>query len=197
MDQSGWTTWNQPVWQKLMSKKILRKCSCGWSKVTTDQGLQIHQGKAKCNGTNQLQACTAVAVTRRTQSLVKHHGKAETTIADGEREELLQLSQQELHYQQQEHNPQYECHTESTSSKPTREGTSKEMPIHQDKVRWQKASNKEAWRIFEQSLHLILQNLLAGSTTTKLNLFRNTVYDEGKERFGEVPQKKKTPQAER
>lgn len=69
----------------------------------------------------------------------------------------------------------------------------KEKPIHQDKVRWQKARNKEAWRIFEQSLHLILQNLPAGSTTTIFNLFRNTVYDESKERFGEVPQKKKTP----
>ncbi|KAJ8334018.1 hypothetical protein SKAU_G00413370 [Synaphobranchus kaupii] len=69
-------------------------------------------------------------------------------------------------------------HIDPTSSKPTRGATPKEKPIH--KVRWPKASDKEAWRCFEQSEHPILQNLSAGSTTAKLNLFGNIIYEEAK-----------------
>lgn len=35
--------------------------------------------------------------------------------------------------------------------------------------------------------------MLAGRTTTKLNLYGNIVYGEGKERFVDMPQKKNTP----
>lgn len=162
--------------------------------MTTHRGLRVHQGKAKCGVRNQLQACTASACeTRRTQCLVENHSAAETTIANSEREEPHQLPQKEVYQQQQEHSPQHELHFEPTSSEPTRETTPREKPTRQAKVRWPKASNKEEWRSFDQSLHLILQNSLAGSTTTKLNLFGNIVYGEGKERFGEMSQKKNTP----
>ncbi|KAJ8375377.1 hypothetical protein SKAU_G00059570 [Synaphobranchus kaupii] len=110
--------------------------------------------------------------------------RAWLSTTDGERVEPHQLSQQEVHHQQQKHNPLHE---------PTRGATPKEKPIHKAKVRGPKASDKEAWRCFEQSVHPILQNLLAGSTTVKLNLFGNIIYEEGKERFGEMHQKKNTP----
>lgn len=60
-------------------------------------------------------------------------------------------------------------------------------------MRWPKASDKEAWSSLDQSLHLILQNSLAGSITNKTNLFGNIVYGKGKERVGVMPQKKTIP----
>ncbi|XP_020509303.2 uncharacterized protein si:ch211-244b2.4 isoform X1 [Labrus bergylta] len=39
--------------EKTKDQRILRECSCGWSKVTTYLGLRVHQGKAKCVGNNQ------------------------------------------------------------------------------------------------------------------------------------------------
>lgn len=164
-------------------QKILRKCSCGWFKVTIHRGLLIHQGKAKCGGRNQLKTCTVLAgETRRTQSPVEYHRAAEPPVAKVEKEEPHKLSQQEVHQQEQEHTPQHEHDIEPTSSEPTREVTPKENPIRQAKVRWPKASDKEAWSSFDQSLHLILQNSLAGSITNKTNLFGNIVYGEGKRR---------------
>ena len=61
------------------------------------------------------------------------------------------------------------------------------------KVKWAKASNKEVWRSFDHKLHTTLQNSLKGSTTSKLNIIRCTFYQEGKERCGQMPQKRSLP----
>ena len=170
--------------------KILRKCSCGWSKVTSYRGLRIHQGKAKCGGITHLQTCTASAdETRRTLSPVEHHSAVESTIVDGEREEPHQPSLQEE--QQQEHAPMPGMHLEPASSQPT-SNPPRENPTRQAKVRWPKNIDKEAWRCFDQNLHLTLQYSLKGSTTSKLNLLGNIIYEEGKQSFGEMPKKKPT-----
>ncbi|KAK0150886.1 hypothetical protein N1851_008008 [Merluccius polli] len=151
-------------------QRILRKCSCGWSKVTTHRGLRIHQGKAKCGGTSHMQSCTAPAdQTIRRQSLVEHHSAAVSNIADGQGEEE-HLSQQQEQRQHLVPTPQNEHQEETPSSEPPTQAR-RERPIRQPKVKWPKASDKEAWRSLDQDLHIILGKSLQGSATTKLNLF--------------------------
>lgn len=136
-------------------QRILRKCSCGWSKVTSHRGLRIHQGKAKCGGMIQMQSCTASAgQTSRKQSLVEHHSAADSNIADGQGEEE-HLSQQQAHSQQLVPTPLNEHHEETPSSEPTTQARGK-RPIRRPKVKWPKASDKEAWRSLDQDLHTIL-----------------------------------------
>ncbi|KAL6466887.1 hypothetical protein MHYP_G00246910 [Metynnis hypsauchen] len=173
-------------------QRTLRKCSCGWSNVTTHRGLRIHQGKAKCGGTSQMQSCTALAdQTSRRQSQVEHHSATVSNIAYGQTEEE-HLSQQQEQLQHLVPTPHNEYQEETPSSE-TPSQTRKERPIRQPKVRWPKASDKEAWRSFDQDLHIILGKSLQGSVTTKLNLFGNIIYEEGKERFGERTGRKSTP----
>lgn len=60
--------------------KILRKCSCGWSKATTQQGLHIYQEEYW--GRIHLQACAAFASeTRSTGRSVEHHSALKSTFA--------------------------------------------------------------------------------------------------------------------
>lgn len=43
------------------NEKSLRKCSCGWEKVTSHRDLHIHQGKMKCRRQTDQRPCTAQA----------------------------------------------------------------------------------------------------------------------------------------
>lgn len=88
-----------------------------------------------------------------------------------------------MHQQEQEHTQQHKYHIEPMSREPTREVTPKEKPICKAKVSGLKASDKDSSvHSLHQSLHLILQNLLAGRITNKLNLFSNIVYGKGKDK---------------
>ncbi|GAA6076948.1 uncharacterized protein LOC118335412 [Tachysurus ichikawai] len=79
---------------KTCKERILRECSCRWSKVTTYQGLQIHQGKEKCRNNTQVQACTATAgQTRRNCSQVEHHSATEPNIAPSGKEQEQPLQE--------------------------------------------------------------------------------------------------------
>ncbi len=51
-------------------QRMLRVCGCGWSKLTTYPGQQIHQGKAKCGGGNQMQTCSGRGITDRLSNTV-------------------------------------------------------------------------------------------------------------------------------
>ncbi|KAL6468408.1 hypothetical protein MHYP_G00240850 [Metynnis hypsauchen] len=139
-----------------------------------------------------MQSCTAPAdQTSRRQSQVEHHSATVSDIAYGQTEEE-HLSQQQEQLQHLVPTPHNEYQEETPSSE-TPSQTRKERPIRQPKVRWPKASDKEAWRSFDQDLHIILGKSLQGSVTTKLNLFGNILYEEGKERFGERTGRKSTP----
>lgn len=136
-----------------------------------------------------MQACTVAAgQTRRSHSQVEHHSAIYPTIAAGGDKED-QPSKQELH--QQQHCPQCEQHSETPSRQPRSETT--EKPIQRSKVKWPKTSDKDAWRSFKDSLYVTLQNTLRGSITSKLNVFGHIICEEGKERFGEMPQKRISP----
>lgn len=135
-------------------QQILRKCSCGWSKVTTHRDLRIHQGKAKCGGTIQMQSSSASAgQTSRKPSLVEHHSAADSNIADGQEEEE-HLSLQQTHRQQLVPTPQNKHHEEVPGSEPTMQARG-ERPIRRPKVKWPKASDKEE-RIFLLLSHVVI-----------------------------------------
>ena len=68
--------------------RTLRKCGCGWEKVTTLRGLHIHMGKMKCAGRSQKQTCAAQAgQTSGIQGRVKNHSAIGPNVAEaGEKE---------------------------------------------------------------------------------------------------------------
>src|SRR4029434_4668277 len=68
--------------------RTLRKCGCGWEKVTTLRGLHIHMGKMKCASRSQKQTCAAQAgQTSGIQGRVKNHSAIGPNVAEaGERQ---------------------------------------------------------------------------------------------------------------
>lgn len=91
------------------------------------------------------------------------------------------------------HQPQIQQseHRDTASDDPRRATATK--PCRKAKVKWPKASEKDEWRSFDESLHTILQNALKGNTIAKLNIFGDIIYEEGKARFGELQQRKNLP----
>lgn len=61
--------------------KDLQKCECGWEKVTTFQGLRIHQGKKKCGQKGQQQPSTASAGVTKSQGI--NHRADGPSVAQG------------------------------------------------------------------------------------------------------------------
>ncbi len=59
------------------NEKSLWKCTCGWQKVMSLRGLQIHQGRMNCGRTpNQHNHTASAGQTEGTQSLVANHSAA-------------------------------------------------------------------------------------------------------------------------
>ncbi len=81
------------------------------------------------------------------------------------------------------------------TKKPTREPAtgSVEKPVRKPKIKWPKASDKDGWSSFDDTLHAVLQGTLKGNTTSKLNIIGHIIYEEGKGRFGGMPRKNTTP----
>lgn len=88
---------------------------------------------------------------------------------------------------QQQNIPQQEIHTTSTEplSRPS-ENYGQKL-----KVKWPKASAREEWRNFDNSLCTILQNSLRGNITSKLNILGHVIHEEGRNRFGDKQTKQK------
>lgn len=137
--------------ERTNDQRILRRCSYGWSKLTTYHGLRIYQGETKCIGNCQPQTHTALAgQTKRYHSQVEHHSASDPNLAVGTGEE--HQSSQHISQQQQK-TPQQEHHF--TSSTPT--GRPPEKYAHKPNVKWPKVSDREAWRNFDKSLCSTLQ----------------------------------------
>ena len=182
--------------ERTKDHRIQRHCCCGWSKVTTYHGLRIHQGKAKCVGNSQPQACTASAgKTRRHHSQVEHHRASEPNIAVGTGEEH-QSSEQTP---QQQNTPQQENSTasleqqsppqqESNTAHPEPARVPPEKYVQKPQVKWPKSSDREVWRNFDERTCSTLQNALKGNATSKLNILGHLIIEEGRNWFGDKPQ---------
>lgn len=121
----------------------------------------------------------AACQTRRNHSQVEHHSAMDPTNASGE-EKQDQPTQLDSH-----HLPQIpQCDKKNKTSSREATGDTPRKPVWKAKFNWPKASDKQEWRSFDQSLHTVLQNSIRGSITAKLNIFGDIVYEEGKGRLG-------------
>lgn len=117
------------------------------------------------------------------QGGIKARSSTDPTIAAGEKEQDQQ--QPHLHDLQQEQQSRMSGR-ESTTEIP-------EKPDRKPKVKWPKASDKEAWGSFDESLYTTLQSSLRGSIMAKPNSFGHIINEEGRERFGHIPQRRVVP----
>lgn len=173
-------------------EKILRKCVCGWEKVTKYRGLRIHQGKVKCGQRGQQRPCTAAAgETRGTRSQVGNHSANGPNVADsidGTEEESPSVEALP---------PREHQHPIPTTSHRTEPQAEAKKAARRNKLKWPKANEAEAWRTLDTDLIKILEERLHGGVEAKLNLFGDIIYQTCKDRFGEVFSKQRTAPRER
>lgn len=119
-------------------EKILQKCVCGWERVTTFRGLQIHQGKLKCGQKGQQQPCTASAgETRGIESQVENHRADGPNVAEGKdvTEEEGPLVEGEPPREHQDPVP--------TNSHRTEPQAEPKKPTRRTKLKWPKSNEAE------------------------------------------------------
>lgn len=173
-------------------EKILRKCACGWEKVTTFRGLRIHQGKSKCGQKGQQQPCTAPAgETRGTKSRVENHRADGPNAAEGTKgtEEEGPLAEAEPPREHQDPVP-----TISHRIEPRAET---KKPARKNNIKWPKSNEAEAWHTLDADLTKTLEGSLHGGIEAKLNLFGDIIYQTCKDRFGEAIPKQRTAPREK
>ncbi len=59
-------------------------------------------------------------------------------------------------------------------------------PLRRNKIMWPKANEADEWRKLDEHLSGLLQKALRGSVVAKLNLFGEILYEECRNRYGEV-----------
>ncbi|XP_076120597.1 uncharacterized protein LOC143100898 isoform X2 [Alosa pseudoharengus] len=73
-------------------QKCHRSCQCGWSNVTTYQGLRTHQGKAKCGGYGEARAFTpSTFLTTTSQTWTAHNFLTAPSVVRKQRVEPASL----------------------------------------------------------------------------------------------------------
>lgn len=173
-------------------EKILRKCACGWVKVTTFRGIRIHQGKARCGQKGQQQPCTATAdKTRGTKGQGENHSANGPNVADG-----VRVTEEEGPLVENE--PQRE-HEDPVLTTPGRAEprTETKKAARRSKIKWPKSSEVEAWRALDTHLIKILEESLHGGAEAKLNQIGDIIYQTCKDRFGEIVPRQRTIRREK
>ncbi len=82
---------------------------------------------------------------------------------------------------------------DESPSKSTAHKTSSKGASIRCKIKWPKASDRAGWQKLDAELSQLLELTLRGGVESKLNMFGEIIFEECKERFGEV--KKKQPTA--
>ncbi|KAL6489820.1 hypothetical protein MHYP_G00001650 [Metynnis hypsauchen] len=168
-------------------EKILRKCACGWEKVTTFRGVRIHQGKVKCGQNGQQQPCTATAgETRGTKRQGKNHRANGPNVAGG-----MRTTEEEGPLVANEPVREHEDPVLTTSDR-TEPNAETKKPARRSKIKWPKSSEPEAWRALDADLIKTLEELLHGGVEAKLNLIGDIIYQTCKDRFGELVPRQRT-----
>ncbi|XP_038130124.1 uncharacterized protein LOC119776004 [Cyprinodon tularosa] len=173
-------------------EKVLRKCACGWEKVTTFRGVRIHQGKAKCGQNGQQQPCTATAgETRGTKSQGKNHRANGPNVAEGRR-----MTGEEGPLVENESPREHEDQVLTTPDR-TEPIAETKKPARKNKIKWPKSSEAEAWRALDTYLIKTLQESLQGGAEAKLNRIGDIIYQTCKDRFGEIVSRQRSIQREK
>lgn len=166
------------------NEKILRRCACGWEKVTSSRGLRIHQGKMKCLRQVDQQHRTAQEAGQTTGSRSQECNHSAAGPSGAESPEVV------------ERNPMMEkvpCDHEDTSPpeahliKPVTK-----QPGRREKIKWPKANDRVAWQRLDADVSQLLELALRGSIESKLNIMGDIIFEVCRERFGEVSKKEPT-----
>ncbi len=174
--------------------KTLRRCRCGWEKVTTFRGLRIHQGKKKCQVRGQQQHCSATAgQTRGAQSQVANHSAEGSNVGEGRQVEDTGGSLVDTY--SSEGGTGENTLRKSTSTNPSNQEpgqrTERKEPGRRQLVKWPKANKVAVWQQLDEDLSFILEQSLRGQVETKLNCIGDILYEECRNRFGVVAEKQK------
>ncbi|KAK0156469.1 hypothetical protein N1851_000237 [Merluccius polli] len=186
-DHTATETDNENTGTPANEEKILRKCACGWEKVTTFRGLRIHQGKSKCGQKGQQRPCTATAgETRGTKSQGKNHRAEGPNVAEGTR-----VTEEEGPLVEAEPPREHEYPVLTTSHR-TEPNAETKKPARRSKLKWPKSNEAEPWRTLDTDLIKTLEGALRGGAQSKLNLIGDIIYQTCKDRFGEIVPKQRT-----
>lgn len=120
---------------------------------------------------------------------MEHHSATDAVTAPGK---SAQAHSSQHDSQQLQPTPQAGHQTRVTTRKPPPTGSTEES-VRKPKIRWPKSNDKDRWNSFDEILHTILQGSLKGNAASKLNTLGHIIYEEGKGRFGEMPQKNTAP----
>ncbi|KAJ8341252.1 hypothetical protein SKAU_G00335430 [Synaphobranchus kaupii] len=168
--------------------RIMRKCRCGWEKVTTFRGLRIHQGKKRCTARGQQKQCTATAgQTLGTKSQVSNHRAEGSNAADG---------RQEAEGPVVESSP-LESGTENTPGTPTinnqqaSQRREKKEPGRRQAIKWPKTNEPAVWQKLDNDVTVLLEHSLRGRVETRLNSLGDILYEECRSRFGVVAERRR------
>lgn len=173
--------------------KIMRRCRCGWEKMTTFRGLRIHQGRKKCEGGGQQQLCTATAgQTRGAQSQVANHSAEVSMVAEGRQVEDTEgpmvntFSVEGGTGENTPRTPKDRILSTNPSNQQPGQRAERKDPGRKQPIKWPKANEVAVWQQLDKDLSIILEHALRGKVETKLNCIGDILYEECRGRFGAV-----------
>lgn len=138
----------------------LRRCRCGWEKVTTFRGLRIHQGKKKCQVGGQQQHCSATAgQTRGAQSQVANHSAEGSNVAEGRQVEDTGESLVDMYSSEggTGENTLRKPSSLNPSNQEPGQRTERKEPGRRQLVKWPKANEVAVWQQLNEDLSVILE----------------------------------------
>ncbi len=103
-----------------------------------------------------------------------------TNVAEAEQEERKEEEERDVD-EPQEVNSIAPLRTESSQR-----ARNLKNPLRRNKIKWPKANEVEDWRKLDELLSGLLQKALRGSVLDKLNLFGEILYEECRNKYGEV-----------
>lgn len=157
----------------------LQNCICGWTKVTSTQGLKIHQGKKGCLKKGQ------------------QGSRIDSYFLRSRPSQSTEVQQQDTHHSLQDINtPALDEEQHGTrgqpESNPSRPTAEKKIQGRKPLVKWPKACNKTMWKETNTNLCNMLEGI-RGTALEKLDRMGDLIYAYGVERFGVVESKRSTP----
>lgn len=150
----------------------LQVCICGWTKVTSVTGLNIHQGKKRCLG-KQSQG----------PHIDQYFLRSNTSNQSSEAQRDKNQSSQSISTPvTDEGNANAELLVEEPTQ-PQRPPKENKTKGHRPSVKWPKAVEKREWETVNNDLTKILEQQV-GTAEKKLENISDIIYHYGEERFG-------------
>ncbi|KAL6468443.1 hypothetical protein MHYP_G00241200 [Metynnis hypsauchen] len=154
----------------------LQTCSCGWRKVTSFQGLRIHQGKKRC--------LSKESQGPRIDLFLRKKSNQSNEVHQLDENHSLESISTPV---REEENQSIELAVEETSAAEStqtpRPAVERRLPGYKLRVKWPGAAEKKLWEMVNDDLCRSLEQL-RGTAEKKLENMGNIIYEYGAEHFG-------------